>query len=602
MKRLPALLLLCSVGSLHAQVVSNISCTSPTAEQVMKGQYDPTTFAASTVIDDHEVILYEMRWLLRADSLKSYLERMSQFGTRNSYSDTLSASTGIGAARRWAHSKFQQFSAANENRLLPTYLQFDQTGAECGDTQGWRNVLAVLPGSDTSNASIVLIEAHLDSRCADNCDVTCPAPGMEDNGSGSALVLELARVMSRYTFKHTIVFMLTTAEEHGLVGADAMAQWCMDNNVAIKGVQNNDIVGGVLCGNTASPPSCETPGSIDSMQVRLFSQGALAAPHRGFARSVKMWYEEKLQDQVAVPMAISVMNQEDRDGRGGDHIPFRQRGYRNLRFTSANENGDANVADTNYTDHQHTSDDVLGMDTNGDQVLDSFFVDFNYLQRNALINGMGATMLALGPEVPHIIVHDEPTGLRVEVDGGFAPEYRIGVRTDNLIQPFIAVYRTSATSFAIPGLAANDTYFISAAAIDANGVMGPFSPEQNKGNDIDTPPGTMDDFPYGLDCWGIGISEQDEGMALSARLLPCRPDPFAYSTRMVVEVAPGFVHREAYILLHDAQAHAIARVPLQLRPGLNEAQYVHKRGPGLFTYSLIVDGRALDTKSLVVTE
>lgn len=587
---------------MRAQVVSNITCTSVAAEQVMKGQYDPANYAATAIIDDHEVILCEMRWLLRADSLKSYLERMSSFGTRNSYSDTVSTTTGIGAARRWAYSKFQQFSAANDERLIPSYLQFDQTGAECGDTQGWRNVFAVLPGSDTSNASIVLIEAHLDSRCADNCDATCPAPGMEDNGSGCALVLELARVMCRYTFKHTLVFMLNTAEEHGLVGADAMATWCEENNIAIKGVQNNDIVGGVLCGNTSSPPSCETPGSIDSMQVRLFSNGGITVPHRGFARSMKMWYEEKLQDQVAVPMAISVMNQEDRDGRGGDHIPFRLRGYRNVRFTSANENGDANVADTNYTDHQHTSDDVLGMDTNGDAVLDSFFVDFNYLQRNTLINGMGATLLALGPEAPYFTLHDEPTGLRVQIDSGFASEYRIGVRSNNVIQSFDAVYRTAATSFAIPALLANETYFVSVAGIDANSVMGPFSRDYNKNNDIDTPPGIVDDLPYGLNCWGIGINEQDERMADGAHLLPCRPNPFDHSTRMQVEVAPGFMHREAYIVVHAIEGRAVARVPLQLHAGLNEALYVHKSGSGVFTYSLIVDGRKLDAESMVVVE
>lgn len=602
MKHALPLLLLLSASTLQAQVVSNIVCTDTVAEQVMRGQYNPADYSASTVIDDHEVVLCELRWLLRADSMKGYLERMAQFGTRNSYSDTVSATIGIGAARRWAFSKFQEFSAANEDRLITTYLQFDQVGAECGDAQGWKNVLAVLPGTDTSDQGIIIIEAHFDSRCADNCDVTCPAPGMEDNGSGSALVLELARVLPRYSFKHTIVFMLTTAEEHGLIGAEAMAQWCEDNGIAIRGVQNNDIVGGVLCGETSSPPSCEIPGSIDSLEVRLFSNGAITAVHRGFARSMKMWYEEKLQTQVAVPMAISVLNQEDRDGRGGDHIPFRQHGYRNLRFTSANENGNANVLDTAYSDHQHTSDDVLGIDTDNDQVLDSFFVDFNYLQRNALINGMGATILGLGPDAPHITVLDEPTGLRVVVDSGFAAEYRIAVRSVPADQSFEAVYRTSATSFAIPGLLANETYFVSAAAIDANGMMGPFSREYNKNNDIDTPPGTVENFPYGLDCWGVGIAEQDEQMAFGFELLPCQPNPFQYSTRMLVEVAPGAVHREAYIVVHDAHGRAVARVPLQLRSGLNEAHYVHKRDVGVFTYSLMVDGRKLDTKSMVVVE
>lgn len=584
----------------RAQItVSNISCTSPVAEQVMRGQYDPADFAASTIINDHQTILCELRWLLRPDSLRGYLEQMATFGTRNSYSDTVSSTTGIGAARRWAFGKFEQFSAANEDRLIPAYLQFDQSGAECGPAQGWRNVLAVLPGSDTTDHSIIIIEAHLDSRCADNCDATCPAPGMEDNGSGSALVLELARVLPRYTFKRTLVFMLTTAEEHGLIGAEAMAQWCEDNNIRIKGVQNNDIVGGVLCGETSSPPSCEIPGSIDSMEVRLFSNGSVAQVHRGFARAMELWYEEKLQSQVAVPMNITVQNQEDRDGRGGDHIPFRQHGFRNLRFTSRNENGNAEVDDPGYSDHQHTSDDILGMDTDGDLLLDSFFVDFSYLQRNALINGMGATLLAQGPDAPYITVHDEPTGLRVTIDSMFASEYRIGVRSVPTEPAFEAVYRTNATSFVVPNLLANETYFISAAGIDAQGIMGPFSREWNKNNDVDTPTGVQDNFPYGLDCWGVGLPEQSEASASGIRLLPVFPDPFEYSTRLVVEMAPTFVHREAYIEVGDALGRAVARVPLQLVPGRNESMYVHRTTPGVFNATLFVDGRRMASVGMV---
>lgn len=565
----------------------------------MKGQYDPADFTASTVISDHRTILCELRWLLRPDSLRGYLEQMASFGTRNSYSDTVSTTAGIGAARRWAHDKFAQFSAGNEDRLIPAYLQFDQNGAECGPAQGWRNVLAVLPGSDTTDHSIIIIEAHLDSRCADNCDATCPAPGMEDNGSGSALVLELARVLPRYTFKRTLVFMLTTAEEHGLIGAEAMAQWCEDHNIRIKGVQNNDIVGGVLCGETSSPPSCEIPGSIDSMEVRLFSNGSVAQVHRGFARAMELWYEEKLQSQVAVPMNITVQNQEDRDGRGGDHIPFRQHGYRNLRFTSRNENGNAEVDDPGYSDHQHTSDDILGMDTDGDLLLDSFFVDFSYLQRNALINGMGATMLAQGPEAPYITVLDEPTGLRVTIDSAFTNEYRIGVRSVPTEPAFEAVYRTSATSFLVPNLLANETYFISAAGIDEDGIMGPFSREWNKNNDVDTPPGVQDNFPYGLDCWGVGLPEQTEQAGSGIRLLPAFPDPFEYATRFVVEMAPAFVHNEAYIEVSDALGRAVARVPLQLVPGRNEVTYVHKRAAGVYSATLVIDGRRMASVGMV---
>ena len=289
-----------------------------------------------------------MRWLLSPDSLKAHLQRMEGFHTRNSYSDTVSNTSGIGAARRWVHSKFQQFSAANDGRFVPLPgSQFDLDDPDslaCGDAHGWRDVLAVLPGANANDPSLVIIEAHLDSRCAGNCDIDCPAPGMEDNGSGSALVIELARVMSRYTFDHTP----SSSCSPPLKSRACWGQRPWPLGAAIRAspsraCRTTTSSGVSSRGQTSSPPSCEPPGSVDSLEVRLFANGSISSPHRGFARTVKMWYEEKLQTQMAVPMTVSVMGQEDRDGRGGDHIPFRAAGYRNLRFTSANEHGDANV-------------------------------------------------------------------------------------------------------------------------------------------------------------------------------------------------------------------------------------------------------------------
>ena len=584
--------------STFAQPVTNISVTNAPAEQVMKGQYNPSDFAATQVIDDHELILCEMRWGLNPDSLKSYLMQLEAFRTRHSYSDTLSATTGIGAARRWALGKFQQFSTANEERLLPTYLKFDWPNGSCGDAYGWKNVLGVLPGSDNADHQLIIIEAHMDSRCAGDCDTACAAPGMEDNGSGAALVLELARVMSRYSFRHTIVFMLTTAEEQGLVGAEAMAEWCDVNGIAIKGVQNNDIVGGVLCGQTSSAPSCEAPGSVDSLHVRLFSNGSTSQVHRGFARSLKFFYEEKLQSQMAVPMAISIIPQEDRDGRGGDHIPFRMRGYRNVRFTSANEHGNANVDSVWYTDHQHTSSDVLGVDTDGDQVVDSFFVDLNYLQRNALINGMGATLLALGPQPPTFTVLDEPTGLRVLITGGFDSAYRIGVRPSGTDPEFEAVYLTTDSSFAVPGLEAGTTYYISCAAVNTQGITSPFSREYGKSNDADTPVGPTDPLPYGIDCWGIGIAEVQ--LQRMDALLGAHPNPTSGITAFTIEIPTLQGRHEIYLEVFDAQGRAVDRVPLRLSPGVNTVPYMPRNGSGVYMVRLVVNGRALGNEQVVV--
>ena len=597
--RTPFLLSLLLPLCTTAQPVTNITVGSAEVEGILKGQYDPAAYTAPQVIDDHEVMLCELRWGIRTDSLLAYLQALEGFHTRHSYSDTVSAIAGIGAARRWCMSKFQQFSAAQNGRLRPAYLHFDWPGGACGDAFDWRNAMAVLPGSDTTDHQLVIIEAHLDSRCAGPCDTACAAPGMEDNGSGTALVLELARVLSRYTYRHTLVFMLTTGEEQGLVGADAMAEWCDANGIRVKGVQNNDIVGGVLCGETSSAPSCAPPGSVDSLQVRLFSNGSSAQPHRGFARSIKHWYAEKLQAQMAVPMAISVIPQEDRDGRGGDHIPFRQRGYRNLRFTSANEHGNANVDSVGYSDHQHTSADVLGTDTDGDQVVDSLFVDLNYLQRNTLINAMGAVLLALGPEPPLFTVHDEPTGLRVSITGGFNSAYRIGVRPNTSLADFSAVYLTTDTSFVVPGLQPAATYYISTAAVDASGVPSPFSREYAKGNDAATPAAPIDPLPYGLDCWGIGLAETAPRPAAQLR---CMPNPTAGPATFLLNLPalPGTA--QAYLEVLDAQGRAVQRMPLQLQPGPFTMEHQLRGAPGLYTVRLVVDGRALAAERVVLAE
>lgn len=577
---------------------SNIVCTNSAALQAMKGQHDPASYAASTVIDDHEQILCALRTEVKADSLRAYLERIVGFGTRHTYSDTLSAATGIGAARRWAFAKLQQFGATSEDRLLPAYLQFDYANESggCGDGQGWRNVLAVLPGSSTTGHRIIIIEAHLDSRCADNCDPACDANGAEDNGSGSALVLELARVLSKYTFKHTLVFMLVTGEEHGLLGSRAMAQFCTTQGIAIKGVLNNDIVGGILCGHTASPPGCGVLDEVDSLQVRIFSH----ANTRGLAQATALSYNEKLHDEVPVPMLVSVMDREDRVGRGSDHIPFREAGRQSIRFCAANEHGDGDPSEPGYEDRQHTSGDILGLDTDGDLLIDSFFVDFNYLARNAVINGMEATLLASGPETPSFTVLDEPTGLRVQITGG--PQwaaYRIGVRGLNSPPAFDALYRTEGTSYLVPGLEAAHVYYISVAGVDAEGITSIFGPEQVRANDTSTPSAPIDDLPYGLSCTPIGMRESTAGPG--GAMLQCSPNPFnQHTTLWLTKHAP--IQGRAFIVVRDAYGREADRLSVVLGGGGGAIAYAHRQAPGLYTAELVVDGQKVGAIRLVVVE
>lgn len=332
---------------------TNIRILPTTVEQVLLGNYTPAHYAPGSPTPLPAALSVELANRISPDSLKAYIIQLSQFGTRNTGSDTLSTQSGIGAARRWVYGKFQEFGRNNHNRLLPAYLQFDQNICNMGQH---RNIFAVLPGMDVTQKGIIVIEGHMDSRCDVLCDVNCPAAGVEDNATGTALVIELARVMSRYAFRNTLVFLVTIGEEQGLSGAEAFATYSRNNNLPIRAVLNNDVIGGIYCGKTSSPPSCPGLNHADSTSVRLFSFGGFNSTHKQLARYIKLQYREQLLPAAAVPMLVRIMSPEDRSGRGGDHIPFREKNYPSMRFTAANEHGDASNGSI-YTDRQHTSDD-----------------------------------------------------------------------------------------------------------------------------------------------------------------------------------------------------------------------------------------------------
>jgi len=467
------LICICFISNPFAQ--TNLLITNPEVDNILKGNYDPLSYLQTLTIDNPAAISLGLLDNVTADSLQSYLNSLVSFVNRNSGSDTLSDSIGIGAARRWAYNKFQTFSLANENRLRTSYFQFDQN--ICAVNQH-KSVLAVLPGLDTSNHQIVLVEAHLDSRCEMSCDTSCIANGADDNGSGSVLVLELARVLSNYTFNNTIVFMLTTGEEQGLWGSKAFSQYAFINNIPIKVVQNNDIVGGTICGERSSPPSCPGVSEIDSNNIRIFSQGINFSKNKQYARYIKMQYYDMLEPLMKVPMSINIMDGEDRTGRGGDHIPFRQKGYTAVRFTSSHEHGDGHPEIMGYTDHQHTVKDVIGLDTDFDNKIDSFFIDFRYLRRNAIINGNAIAMAAQAVNTPTFDLNNSFGGMYITILSELQYlSYKIMVRTNT--NDFVGIYGLDGSiNRFVPNTLTDSTYYISVAAMDKNGIESIFSQEQ----------------------------------------------------------------------------------------------------------------------------
>jgi hypothetical protein len=317
--------------------------------------------------------------------------------------------------------------------------------------------------------------------------------------------------------------------------------------------------------------------------VRIFSQGSNASINKGLARFIKLEYQEELLQHVSVPMLITLMSAEDRTGRGGDHIPFRQRGYASIRFTSANEHGDASNG-PGYTDRQHTHNDILGVDTDGDQVIDSFFVDFNYLARNAVINGVASSMASIGPAIPDFTATILPGGnVQIDItDPDNYGNYRIGFRTSS--HDFDTLFNTTQLTYIVP-IASNGIYYFSVCSVDSNNVESLFAREQRK---IITT---------------TAVEEPEENKINYEQnifLHQNRPNPFDEATYISFDVKQSIDYNKAYLSIIGIDGKEIQQIPVELKVGTNEILYTHGYGvQGVYVYSMVVDGVIVDSKRMI---
>jgi acetylornithine deacetylase/succinyl-diaminopimelate desuccinylase-like protein len=201
-------------------------------------------FAQTTINRDPEI--EKMVKEVSPDSLKSYITQMVSYGTRNTLSTQSDPKRGIGAARNWVLNKFNQFAKESNGRLSAF---IDTTTLEksrrVDTTILLGNVVATLKGTDPSDNRIFIISGHLDNMRTDVMDRKGDAPGANDDASGSAAVIECARIMSKHNFPATIIFVTVSGEEQGLLGANYMANKARKENWAIEAVLNNDIELGV---------------------------------------------------------------------------------------------------------------------------------------------------------------------------------------------------------------------------------------------------------------------------------------------------------------------------------------------------------------------
>jgi len=329
---------------------------------------------------------------VNADSLKKYTEVLASFKSRHTLNQD--AKDGMIAAQNYVKAKFSEFSSNSNGRLTSMIDEFvvPGDGRRIVTDATVANVVAMLHGTNNKqDPRMILVSGHLDSRNKDVMDATGASPGANDDGSGVALVLELARILSQTEFPTTLVFVAFTGEEQGLKGATYLADKAKEMSWKIEAVLNNDIVGNStssetnISNNTVMRVFSETiPLAEDERgaNIRRSINSDNDSPSRQLARYIKE-VGERYVDQ----MEVKLIYRNDRFLRGGDQTPFMKNGFTAVRMSEMNEN----------FLHQHENVRV----ENGVQYGDlPEFMDFEYLRKVAAVNLASAASLANAPGMP----------------------------------------------------------------------------------------------------------------------------------------------------------------------------------------------------------
>ena len=354
------------------------------------------TFSSVTLAQTDSKI-YDIVDAVSEERLKIDVKKLADFGTRHTLSDTVSNTRGIGAARRWIKSEFDNISR-DCNNCLEVFYQKDLV--KKGENQRivkdvWVvNVLAIQRGTKHPNRYIIM-SGDIDSRVSDPNNYTDDSPGANDNATGMAGALEAARVLSKYQFESSVVYVGLSGEEQGLFGGKGLAKYAKDNNWEIIGVLNNDMIGNIK----------GVDGVIDNRTFRIFSEPITTAetdPEKlarqararrfyggevdGISRQLAR-YIHKTTNTYMPEMNPMMVYRLDRFGRGGHHRPFNDAGFPGIRIMEAHEN---------YT-QQHQ--DIRS--ENGINYGDTFeHVNFPYAKKLTAVNAITMASLASAPPPP----------------------------------------------------------------------------------------------------------------------------------------------------------------------------------------------------------
>ena len=259
--------------------------------------------------------------------LKADIEKLAGFYNRNTFSDTVSDIKGIGAARRWIFSEFERINRETGSRMKVYFDNFIHKLSQryqraLGIEQlKMANVIAVIPG--TKSDRTLLFNGHYDSRSYSGTDTEGYAPGANDDGTGTAALLEMARILAGKKLDNTIILAACTGEEQGLLGSSHIAKDAKEKGMSLEAVIANDMIGNTSGGD----------GKSDNTVLRCFSPDPVESPSRNFAL-----YLNKISDEYFPQLNLKMIFRLDRFGRGGDHSPFIRQGFAGVRFTEPFEN------------------------------------------------------------------------------------------------------------------------------------------------------------------------------------------------------------------------------------------------------------------------
>jgi hypothetical protein len=408
--------------------------------------------------------IYEIIDSVSADRIEADIRKLAGFGTRNTFSDTISDTRGIGAARRWIKSEFDNISNNCDN-CLDVFYQKDFVTTEDGERiphDAWVvNVVAVQKGTKYPNRYIIM-SGDIDSRASNTMDFETDAPGANDNASGMAGAIEAARVLSQYEFESSVVYVGLSGEEQGLFGGKGLAEYAKENDWEIIGVLNNDMIGniegvdGVIDNRTFRIFSEPVPPNESERErtMRRFYGGEVDGISRQLARYVHTTTETYMPEMN--PMMIYRL---DRFGRGGHHRPFNDLGFAGIRIMEAHENYNRQHQDIRTENGIEYGDVIEG-------------VNFNYAKKLTAVNAINMASLAWAPPAPKNVeiggIVEPSAKLRWDKVEGDIAGYKIYWRETTEAQWQYSRFVGDVSEFTLDGIVI-DNFFFGVAAVGKDG-------------------------------------------------------------------------------------------------------------------------------------